>query len=361
MAIKDILSRKKDTMGHDSGDSTPTLAAGGDANIEKGYHDDSKVPLLTARTFFMAVLVSMGGIVFGFDTGQVSGFLEMQNFKGNFADEHNPLAFGDVRSGLIVGMLSIGTLIGALVAAPVANTRLFGRKCSICFWCAIFCVGIIIQISSLGPHWYQLMIGRIIAGLGVGALSVLVPMYQGESAPAHVRGAIVCCYQLFITVGILIAYLINFGTERINSPASWKIVIGISFLWPLILGGGILFFPEKPRFEYRNGKIDSARRSIAKFHGVSENHKAVGRQMQEMQEKLEAEQQGGDHPWYEVFTGPRMPYRVPLGMIIQALQQLTGANYFFYYGSKFLQKTYWWSETCSRESCRVPCSLCSLP
>lgn len=109
--------------------------------------------------------------------------------------------------------------------------------------------------------------------------------------------------------------------------------MGIGFLFAITLGIGILFFPETPRHEYRNGKIDSATTSIAKFNGVSERHTVVKDQLVEMQEKLQLELEGGSHPWYEVFTGPRMLYRTMLGMVIQALQQLTGANYFFYYGT----------------------------
>lgn len=198
------------------------------------------------------------------------------------------------------------------------------------------------------------MIGRIVAGLSIGGLSVMVPAYQGESAPRHIRGAIVCCYQvsseecavsratdygltlkpqLFITIGILIANLINFGTESIENTASWRVPMGIGFLFAIVLGFGILFFPETPRHEYRNGKIDGATTSIAKFNGVSEKHKVVRDQLVEMQEKLQMEIEGGEHPLYEIFTGPRMMYRVIVGMVIQALQQLTGANYYFYYGT----------------------------
>lgn len=173
-----------------------------------------------------------------------------------------------------------------------------------------------------------MMAGRIVSGLGIGGMSVLVPMYQGESSPSHVRGAIVCCYQLFITIGILLANAINLGTHRITNTGSWRIPLGLGFLWPLILGFGILFFPETPRFDFRNGKAEKARRTISKFYGVSENHKVINQQMSELQEKMEAEDAGGDHPWYEVFTGPRMLYRVLLGVAIQGFQQLTGANYF---------------------------------
>jgi SP family sugar:H+ symporter-like MFS transporter len=131
--------------------------------------------------------------------GQISGFLEMPNFLQLFGDKPGP-AFSNVRSGTIVALLSIGTLLGALIAAPIADA--IGRKYSIIFWNMVFCVGMIVQIATMN-HWYQIAIGRWVAGLGVGALSVLTPMYQSETAPRRIRGALVSCYQLFITLGIL--------------------------------------------------------------------------------------------------------------------------------------------------------------
>ena len=233
--------------------------------------------------------------------------------------------------GLRRSQLSIGTLIGALIAAPVSDK--FGRKYSIVFWNIIFCVGVIIQIATT-TVWYQISLGRWVAGLGVGALSVLTPMYQSETAPRYIRGALVSCYQLFITLGIFVAYCINFGTEADTSSRSWKIPMGVGFIWSALMIIGILFMQESPRWEYRKGKIDSARKTIALTYGVSEDHAEVTREMHEIQMKFEAEQAGGGHhPWYEIFTGPRMLYRVLLGVTLQALQQLTGANYYFYYGT----------------------------
>jgi len=158
-------------------------------------------------------------------------------------------------------------------------------------------------------------------------------MYMSETAPRQIRGAMVSTYQLFITLGILVANLINFGTHTNTTAFSWRLPMGIGFIWPAIMALGICFLRESPRWEYRRGKIDSARTTIAKSYGVAENHWEVDREIREIQAKLDAENAGGGkHPFYEVFTGPRMMYRVALGVSMQALQQLTGANYFFYYG-----------------------------
>lgn len=134
------------------------------------------------------------------------------------------------------------------------------------------------------------------------------------------------CYQLFITIGILLANLINFGTEGIHNTGSWRIPLGIGFLWAIILGLGILLFPESPRFDFRHGKVDKAKKSIAAFYGVGTEHRVVRDTMADLEQKLSEEFAGAK--WTEVFTGPRMTYRILLGMSIQAFQQLTGMNYF---------------------------------
>ena len=134
-------------------------------------------------------------------------------------------------------------MIGALVAAPIADR--IGRKLSISFWALLHIVGIIVQIATT-DKWYQIALGRWVAGLGVGALSSVVPMYQSESAPRQVRGAMVSAFQLFVAFGIFISYIVNFGTSRLDNDASWRITMGIGFAWPLILGVGTLFLPSLP-------------------------------------------------------------------------------------------------------------------
>ncbi|CAH0018932.1 unnamed protein product [Clonostachys rhizophaga] len=299
--------------------------------------DYSPLPRISRRSFIMGVLVSMGGLIFGYDTGQISGFLEMDDFLQRFGttNAQGVKEFSRVRSGLIVALLSIGTLMGALVAAPIADR--IGRRPSISFWCVIVSIGFVVQIAA-NTAWYQIMIGRYISGLGVGALSLLVPMYQAETAPPWIRGALVCTYQLFITMGIFLAACFNYGTyiHHRNSSASWRIVIGIGWLWTLILGIGILFFPETPRYNYRHGKRDKAQATLCKVYGATPNHWAIHTQIEEIESKLREEsvvKGNAVTQFVRMFRAPRMGYRIALGMGLQMFQQLTGANYFFYYGT----------------------------
>lgn len=302
-----------------------------DQEIEK--MDDSPPHVWNIRVVFMILVVSIGGMIFGYDTGQISGFLEMKDFLDRFGENG---AFTDVRSGTITGLLSIGTLVGVIVAAPIANT--FGRRVGIIWGNVLFWIGVIVQMTATYT-WYQVALGRWVAGLGVGALSVMTPMYMSETGPRQIRGSMVSCYQLFITLGILVADCINYGTEADDSARSWRIPMGIGYVWSVIMAVGICFLPESPRWDYRRGNIERARKTISSVYGVEQNHYEVNREIREIKAKLEVEQAGGNHPWYEVFTGPRMLYRVILGFTLQMFQQLTGANFFFYYGTTIFTAT----------------------
>lgn len=286
----------------------------------------SALQLLSLRPqWLMRALQSLGGLIFGYDTGQISGFLAMDDFLERFGDQPGP-SFSNVRSGTIVGLLSIGTLCGALFGSPVADN--LGRRIAIMIWNAVFIVGVVVQMAT-DRTWYQIAIGRLVAGLGVGGLSVLTPMYQSETAPRQIRGALVSAYQLFITLGIFLANLINLGTETRPNASSWRITMGVGFVFPVIMMLGMIILPETPRYDFRKGRVERARSTIAKSYGVPENHPEVEHEIKEIKAKLDAEGVGGQkRPFYEVFTGPRMAYRIALGCALQALQQLTGANFF---------------------------------
>ena len=168
-------------------------------------------------------------------------------------------------------------------------------------------------------------------------------METAETAPRYIRGALISTYQLFITLGIFLAACINFGMNEDypNEPVSWRLPIGIGFIWIAILGVGILFFPETPRYDYRKGKKERAAQTMTKLYGAPPNHYSVHVELEEIKAKLEAETStaGPVTEWYRMFFAPSMAYRIALGMSLQTAQQLTGANYFFYYGTTIFQAT----------------------
>ncbi|KAF8128975.1 general substrate transporter [Boletus edulis] len=287
----------------------------------------------------LALLASMGGFIFGYDTGQISDILLMDDFLLRFATCSTPgvvstCAFSAVREGLIVALLSIGTLVGALIGAPTAD--FLGRRYAMSTECIVFTVGVIVQITSTNV-WQQYAVGRLISGLGVGALSAAVPMYQAETAPPQIRGTLTATYQLFITFGILVAYCISIGTRYIPGSASWRIPVGIGILWALILGIGILFMPESPRWLAAHGRLDEAQISVARTRGLSpaeaKDHYITRHEIEEIRLRVEHEK-ATKAGWIDCFKSDNKTlYRTLLGMSLQSLQQLTGANYFFYYGA----------------------------
>ncbi|KAF5636781.1 major facilitator superfamily transporter [Fusarium tjaetaba] len=293
---------------------------------------------ITFRACFMGLVASMGGMIFGYSSGQVSGYFMMKDYGERFGEPNGDgtYNFSAARQGTITGLLSIGCLFGSLIAGSLCDS--IGRRKTISISALWTCVGTIIEVASQHA-WYQHAIGRLVTGLGVGALSVAVPMYQSESAPAIIRGLIVSCYQLFVTLGIWCAEMVNWGTNHYDGSASWRIPNGLNFLWALLLGVGILLLPESPRFAYRKGKVEEARKTIANLAGLDINSPSVNRQIEDIREKLEEEQALPETRLVEIVTGPRMAYRTVLGITLQAGQQLTGINFFFYFGTTVFAST----------------------
>jgi len=203
------------------------------------------------------------------------------------------------------------------------------------FGVGIFIIGLIIQITAMNS-WVHLMMGRFVAGLGIGNLSVGVPMFQSECSPREIRGAVVATYQLLITFGILVSNILNYGVRSIeDSDASWRIVIGLGIVFSLPLGIGILLVPESPRWLAAHNDWEGARTSMARLRGLKHDpkHPLVERDMKEMHNSLKTENRVGVGSWLECFTGttadtPKVAYRTFLGIGIHFLQQVSTIPFF---------------------------------
>ncbi|KAG0653457.1 hexose transporter hxt1, partial [Monosporozyma unispora] len=210
---------------------------------------------------------------------------------------------------------------------------MYGRKMGLTIVVVIYIVGIVIQIATINK-WFQYFIGRIISGLGVGGIAVLSPMLIAEISPKHLRGTLVACFQLMITLGIFLGYCTNYGTKNYSNSVQWRVPLGLCFAWALFMIGGMTFVPESPRFLCEVGKVEEAKHSIAVSNKVSMDDPSVLAEIEQIQAGIEAEREAGNASWGELFsTKGKIFQRLLMGCMIQSLQQLTGDNYFFYYGT----------------------------
>ncbi|AJU91661.1 hexose transporter HXT6 [Saccharomyces cerevisiae S288C] len=281
----------------------------------------------------MCIMIAFGGFVFGWDTGTISGFINQTDFIRRFGMKHKDGTnyLSKVRTGLIVSIFNIGCAIGGIILSKLGD--MYGRKVGLIVVVVIYIIGIIIQIASINK-WYQYFIGRIISGLGVGGIAVLSPMLISEVSPKHLRGTLVSCYQLMITAGIFLGYCTNFGTKNYSNSVQWRVPLGLCFAWALFMIGGMTFVPESPRYLAEVGKIEEAKRSIAVSNKVAVDDPSVLAEVEAVLAGVEAEKLAGNASWGELFSSKtKVLQRLIMGAMIQSLQQLTGDNYFFYYGT----------------------------
>ncbi|KAH7470362.1 putative glucose transporter rco-3 [Fusarium oxysporum f. sp. matthiolae] len=262
----------------------------------------------------------------------------MSVFKDHFSTNHSckddegHIDLCPEDSSLIVAILSGGAAIGALVAAPSGDS--IGRRKTLLAAVTTFCIGAIFQICARATP--MLLVGRLLAGVAVGAISVLVPLYQSETAPKWIRGTIICAYQFSITVGILTATTINVGTSNINSDAAYRIPLGLQLVPGLILAAGILYLPETPRFLVKKGRLVEAGISLSRFRRLDMTHPALVDELQEIIANHQYELTLGHDTYKALFArNTSLGRRTMTGCGLQMLQQLTGINFVMYYGTTF--------------------------
>lgn len=296
------------------------------------------VPVAPKTTYIgaaiLCTLIAFGGFVFGWDTGTISGFVNMPEFKHRFGQlgGDGEWYLSKVRVGLMIGMFNIGCTIGGVTLGKTGD--MYGRKKGLMMTMFVYIIGIIIQIAAV-KSWVQYFIGRIITGIAIGAVQVLSPMFISETSPKAIRGTLVSIYQLMVTLGIFLGYCTTYGTyHNYSDSRQWRIPLGLSFAWALFMMLGMTFTPESPRYLIEVGKIDEAKKSLATVNKADMDSPFIVSELEILVDAIELERNAGNASWGELFTGkPKIFYRLVVGIVLQSLQQLTGDNYFFYYGT----------------------------
>ena len=299
------------------------------------FNPDEKTEGSTFMAIFVGMFAACGGILYGYDTGTISGVLAMNYVLERFPD--TPGEFTSGEHSLIVSILSAGTFCGAMIAPYFSDT--LGRRWTIILSCMfVFNVGVILQVAATDIP--VLVAGRAIGGLGVGLISACVPLYQSETTPKWIRGAVVSCYQWAITIGLLLASCVNQGTKDRNDSGSYRIPFAIQFLWSIILASGLFMLPETPRFYVKKGQQDKAMESLSRLRRLPVDHPVLIDELGEITANYEYEISDGKGSWLDCFRlGNSQLKRVMTGILLQAFQQLTGINFIFYYGTTFFKQS----------------------
>ncbi|EPE03908.1 hexose transporter [Ophiostoma piceae UAMH 11346] len=304
---------------------------------------------VTWKAYLICAFASFGGIFFGYDSGYINGVTGITQFI-HLIEGGSKEALSTPHQSLIVSILSCGTFFGALLSGDLSDW--YGRKWIVILGCVVYMVGVVLQmipgvsgVDNLGVF----VAGRLIAGVGVGFESAIVILYMSEISPRKVRGALVAGYQFCITIGLLLASIVVYCVEDRKNTGAYRIPIAIQFLWALILGGGLMFLPDSPRYFVKKGNLEAATDSLCRLRGQPKDSEYIQMELAEIVANEEYERAlipstTWFGTWANCFTGSlwkgNSNLRLTiLGTSLQMMQQWTGINFIFYYSTPFLKST----------------------
>ena len=270
----------------------------------------------------IGIVSAMAGLLFGFDTGVISGAQEFL-FNTFGVGEGNTLYFEYIR-GIVVAAVPIGALFGAIISGKFAQG--LGRRKTLMLTAVMFTVGTL--TAAFAPSLHVVIAGRLIMGLAIGISAMVAPMYLGEVSPPEVRGTMIFLFQLAITVGLLSAFGINllFASLMTDHTLNWRWMFGVAIIPSVLLFFGMFKMPFSPRWLIMKGRVDEAKTILQKLLGKLD----IGKELDEIDESMRHDT---GHNWVELFKKPLLPLlAVTFGLFV--FQQLSGINAIMYYGPR---------------------------
>jgi sugar porter (SP) family MFS transporter len=260
----------------------------------------------------LAAIAAIGGFLFGYDTGVISGALLF------IKTDLNASTFDQ---SAIIGSLLLGAVLGAMISGYLAGA--IGRRRTKIISGCVFAVAAI--WSALAPDVWTLIVARFVLGLGVGTASFVAPMYIGEMVPKRFRGGLVSFNQLMITSGILIAYIIDFALKGISN--NWRWMLGLGAIPGIALAVGMLFLPESPRWLVEKGRDDEAREVLKRARPAG----GVDEEIEEIHEVARESARLRD------LLGSSVRPLLIVGLGLAIFQQIVGINTVIYFAPTIFQ------------------------
>lgn len=257
--------------------------------------------------YSVSAIAALAGLLFGFDTGIISGALLF--IEKDFVVSTEMKAF-------IVSSVLLGAMAGSLASGHLTDR--FGRRRLMLLIAGLFVAGTL--FASLGTDVSTILLGRLILGIAIGIGSYTAPLYIAEVSPYELRGGLVSLNQLAITVGILCSFLISYAFADVTG--SWRWMFGIGIIPAVLLSIGMIFLPESPRWLVKKDKLELATKTLQRLRNTSQ----VSHEINEIQHSLKLKQAG----FREIFAPWILPVLM-LGAALGLIQQVTGINTIIYY------------------------------
>ncbi|XP_062119572.1 sugar carrier protein C-like [Humulus lupulus] len=306
----------------------------GGAVIDTGHGSGKQYPgKLTCKVLWTCIVAASGGLIFGYDLGISGGVTSMDSFLKEFfpsvyakessmtPSDDQYCKFDSQTLTLFTSSLYLAALVSSVLASRI--TRLLGRRITMLWGGILFLCGAILNAS--GQNLSMLIVGRLFLGFGIGCANQSVPIYVSEMAPYKYRGALNMLFQLTITIGILIANLLNYFFAKIEGGWGWRLSLGGAAVPALLIIAGSLTLPDTPNSLIERGKHDEAKEQLLKIRGVPN----VDEEFNDLVNASEASKLV-KHPWRTLLKRKYRP-QLAFAVGIPAFQQLTGMNVITFY------------------------------
>ncbi|CEP12021.1 hypothetical protein [Parasitella parasitica] len=270
------------------------------------------------------LLAAIGFLLFGYDQGVMSGVVANELFIDTMGNPNSGLM------GAIVALYEIGCMAGALSTGRVGDW--LGRRKTIRYGCLILIIGAILQTAAVNAP--MMIVARIITGVGNGMNTATIPVYQAELSPPKSRGAHVAFEASLLTVGVAIAYWLEYGLYFVDSEFAWRFPLAFQMVFAIVLGIASFILPESPRWLQAHGYEAECKEVLARlWSDCDTTHPRCIAEWEEIRDGIELERREGISSYIELFKKGKMNnrYRVLLGMGGQLIQQFGGINVISYY------------------------------
>ncbi len=270
--------------------------------------------------FFIVVsmVAAIAGILFGYDTGVISGAILFINDQFQLTAQSN---------GMVVSAALLGAIIGALASGQIADY--FGRKRLLIVVAIIFALASI--VTAVSANVLEFVIGRIIIGIAIGIASYTAPLYISEIAPANHRGALVSLNQLAVSIGILVSYIVDYFFA---AHGMWRWMLGVGAIPAIILFIGMLFLPYSPRWMISKNRIEHAIQILRRIRG--EHHPEIESEIKAIHESLNVQ-----HKHWSILFAKNIRPALAVAAGLAIVQQFTGINTILYYAPTILKLTHY--------------------